>query len=179
METSFFSGSENLYKYLVTIGMLLMVMTVYYPLKEKQELEILTIKLKNDLSLLKYKIENNAKDVRTLSKNIKKNGYSDINNKLIEELDRLNKNDAINQIEIDKKYDEIKARSFYISIYGWMFCIFFPIGVILTIYGFLKWKNAKKFDDNILELENEKLELQVKELRKQAERTQASQSQSE
>lgn len=51
METSFFSGSENLYKYLVTVGTLIIVLTVYYPLKEKQELEVLSIKIENDLQI--------------------------------------------------------------------------------------------------------------------------------
>ncbi len=61
METSFFSGSENLYKYLVTIGLLLIVLTVIYPLKEKQDLEILKITLEKDAKALSYKIKETSK----------------------------------------------------------------------------------------------------------------------
>ena len=50
METSFLSGSENLYKYLVSVGILLIVLTVFYPLKEKQNIEIKTIGLEKELS---------------------------------------------------------------------------------------------------------------------------------
>ena len=52
METSFLSGSENLYKYLVSVGLLLMVMTVFYPLKEKQEIE--RIKTDRESVIIKY-----------------------------------------------------------------------------------------------------------------------------
>lgn len=165
MESSFFSGSENLYKYLVTIGLLLIVMTVYYPLKEKQELEILTIKIENDLEVLKYKIKENEKSVNRLNKRIKIKGNSVATNLVIDDLDKLNQQNFINQLNIEKKYNEIKTRRGYITIYHWMFWIFFPIGIMLTIWGFIKWKSAKKYDDNILKLENEKLELEVKKLR--------------
>lgn len=57
MENNFFSGSENLYKYLVTIGILMLVLTIYYPLKEKQELEILKINLKSELRVLNLEIK--------------------------------------------------------------------------------------------------------------------------
>ena len=46
-----------------------------------------------------------------------------------------------------------------------MFIIFFPLGILLTIYGFVKWKKSKKYDDNILKLENEKLEIEVEKLK--------------
>ena len=52
METSFLSGSENLYKYLVSIGLLLIVLTVFYPLKEKQDLEVSRITAANYLNTL-------------------------------------------------------------------------------------------------------------------------------
>ena len=165
MESSFFSGSENLYKYLVTIGLLLIVMTVYYPLKEKQDLEILTIKIENDLKTLNYKIQENSKNVVVLRKIIAKDGNSPETNSMLGELDKLNQENNLNQLEAERKYSEIKTRRRYITIYNWMFWIFFPIGILLTVFGFIKWKKAKMYDDNILKLENEKLELEVKKLR--------------
>lgn len=76
METNlsnFFAGSENLYKYLVSIGMLLIVLTVYYPLKEKQELEILKIKLEEDVQVLNFKIKENQTNVLNLQVKIGQN----------------------------------------------------------------------------------------------------------
>ena len=54
METSFLSGSENLYKYLVSIGLLLIVLTVFYPLKEKQDLEVSRISIEKEALILNY-----------------------------------------------------------------------------------------------------------------------------
>ncbi len=162
METSFFSGSENLYKYLVTIGILLIVLTVYYPLNEKQSLEILIIQLEKDVKLLNYKINQNAKNLKLcVSQNIK----SKNNIKILEDIQKLNNENYYRQLDSERKYSEISIRKGYIKLYNIMFWFFFPIGIYLTIFGFIKWKNAKKFDDNILKLENEKLELEVKKMR--------------
>jgi hypothetical protein len=46
-----------------------------------------------------------------------------------------------------------------------MFWIFFPIGIVLVIFGFIKWKHVKSYDDNKLKLENEKLEIELKKLK--------------
>lgn len=167
MENSIFSGSENLYKYLVTIGLLLIVMTVYYPLKEKQELEILSIKIEHDSSILNYKINENAKNVNVLKKVISQQGVNEQTKSMLNEIDRLNKENTINQFESEKKYEELKCRSRYINLYNWLFWVFFPTGIGLSIFGFIKWKDAKKYDDNLLKLENEKLELEVQKLRRE------------
>ena len=76
METNlsnFFAGSENLYKYLVSIGMLLIILTVYYPLKEKQELEILKIKLEEDVQILNFNIKENQINILNLQDRVKQN----------------------------------------------------------------------------------------------------------
>jgi|LakMenEpi03Aug12_release.lakeMendotaPanAssembly.Ray.scaffolds.fasta_scaffold306299_1 hypothetical protein len=59
IETSFLSGSENLYKYLVTMGILLVFLTVYYPLKEKQLLELKTNELEIEVKKLNLSIQFN------------------------------------------------------------------------------------------------------------------------
>lgn len=169
METSFFSGSENLYKYLVTMGLLLMVLTVYYPLKEKQELEIVKIQLENDVKSLNYKIKENAKSVNNLRVSISKGGTTIENKELLQAIDKLNNDNHLSQIESEKKFAETTIRAKYIKLYNVLFWLFFPIGIFLTVFGFIKWKNSKKFDDNILKLENEKLEIEVERLKQDKE----------
>lgn len=165
METSFFSGSENLYKYLVTIGLLLIVLTVAYPLREKQELEILKTTLENEAKTLSYKISENNKNVTILNTLILKNGNTAENIKTISEIDKRNQENNISQIESEKKLTEIEIRSRYIRYYNWMFWIFFPIGIALAIFGFIKWKKAKKNDDTKQELELEKLKLELEKMK--------------
>lgn len=168
METSFFSGSENLYKYLVTIGLLLIVLTVAYPLKEKQELEILKITLENEAKTLSYKIKENNKNVLILKELISKNGNSLENKNVLAEIDKINQENNISQIDSEKKLAEIRTRSKYIRYYNWMFWIFFPVGITLTIFGFIKWRNAKKNDDRKQLLELKKLELEIEEMKNKA-----------
>lgn len=167
METSFFSGSENLYKYLVTIGLLLIVLTVAYPLREKQELEILKITLENDAKTLSYKIKENNKNIAILKELINKNGNSEDNLKTLAEIDKRNQENNLSQINSEKKLSEIEIRTKYIRYYNLMFWIFFPIGIVLSIFGFIKWKNAKKNDDQKQQFEVEKLRLEVDKMRKQ------------
>ncbi|WP_269227297.1 hypothetical protein [Flavobacterium eburneipallidum] len=159
MENSFFSGSENLYKYLVTVGILLIVMTVYYPLKEKQELEVLSIKIKNELSILNYKIESNKKEADKINSNLQTATDTDL---LIVKKNHLE--NEINQISCENKYNELISRNSYTKIYSIIFWIFFPVGIFLILFGFIKWNRTKKLDDEILTLEKKKLEIEIQKL---------------
>lgn len=133
METNLLPNSENLYKYLVSIGLILMISTVYYPLRERQELELLTIQLEFELRSLSYEINENQKNLLSLLDNN--------NNQLtLTEIDNLNKRNNLKQIELERKVEERKLRKFYIKAYSYLFFVFFPLGILLTIYGFYKWK---------------------------------------
>lgn len=162
METSFLSGSENLYKYLVSVGILLIALTVFYPLKEKQNIEIKTIGLEKELSKLNLKIKDNYKKVLELKKDT-----ISIPKEKIEEIEKINLENHLNQIEVEKSNDEIKKRKKHISLYYKLFWIFFPLGIILTIYGFFKWLKSKKTDDEILKLEKRLKELEVEKLERE------------
>ena len=159
MENSFFSGSENLYKYLVTVGILLVVLTVYYPLKEKQDLEVLSIKTKNDLKILEFKINRNEKEVTAISKR-----QGGVTVEVAEYLKKIQFENEIKQIELENKATEMQTRYSYIILYKTMFWVFFPIGIILIIYGFIKWHKSKVIDDTIRILEKKKLEKEINSL---------------
>ncbi len=162
MENSFLGGSENLYKYLVTIGLLLIVGSVYYPLKEKQSLELLKIELQADVEQLSIKVKNNAKAAEELKN--KKNPLT-YKNDLIK-IKELNEQNQIEQIETEKMVSEMNNRTIYICWYNVLFWIFFPTGIVLCGFGFLKWKQVKKCDDEIKTLELEKLRIEVEQLKK-------------
>lgn len=166
MESSFLSGSENLYKYLVSTGMLLIVLTVFYPLKEKQEIEIETIKLEKDVLKLNFEIKDNFKKVNYIKNINKKNNTLKLNGIYVNKLDIINKQNHLNQFELEKKNDEIKKRKSHIKLYNYLFWVFFPIGVFLALYGFIKWFKSKKIDDEILNLDKELKKLEVIKLKK-------------
>lgn len=161
METNlsnFFAGSENLYKYLVSIGMLLIILTVYYPLKEKQELEILKIKLEKDVQILNFNIKENQINILNLQDRVKQNN-ADI--KSLNVIEKINHDNHINHIECKQKYSEIAARQSYIKLYNILFWIFLPTGVIITLFGFIRWYIVKRIDDKMAELNYRKLQSEV------------------
>ena len=163
METNlsnFFAGSENLYKYLVSIGMLLIVLTVYYPLKEKQELEILKIKLEGEVEILNFKIKENKINVQNLQNKIGKNGADLSKLDALNIINKINYDNHINHFECEQKYSEIKARQNSIKLYNILFWIFLPIGIIVTLFGFIRWYIVKQNDDRIAELNVQKLQLE-------------------
>jgi len=164
METNFLSGSENLYKYLVTMGLLLIVMTVYYPLKEKQELELNIINTEQEAVTLNYNIKSVARTVNSLKNNVKSLKQDKDIKITIKNIENLLNENQISQYKLEMKYKEIKARKNHIKFYNILFWIFFPIGVLLTIFGFIKWLKSKIVDDEILKLEKRKLELEINEL---------------
>lgn len=166
MESNFFSGSENLYKYLVTIGILMLVLTIYYPLKEKQELEILRINLKSELKVLNLEIKDNNKNVNELTKYVTQKNISETQkNKLFLEISQNQKTNEIKQIKADGKLVEIKNRDKYIKIYDNLFWVFIFTGSVFIVVGFIKWYNSKKVDDSKCKIEVELLKLKLEEER--------------
>lgn len=164
METSFLSGSENLYKYLVSIGLLLIVLTVFYPLKEKQDLEVSRISIEKEALILNYQIKETSKDVEILKSKVKSLTDKELIENKLNDIDNLIKQSQISQFELEQKYEEINTRKKHISLYNVLFWIFFPIGVVITFFGFYKWLKSKTVDDGILELEKKKLELEIDKL---------------
>ncbi|OYD41146.1 hypothetical protein [Sphingobacterium cellulitidis] len=162
MENSFIGGSENLYKYLVTIGLLLIVGSVYYPLKEKQSLELLKIELQAEVKQLSVKVKSNAKAVEEL----KNKGMGNLDSVALLKTSELNEQNQIKQLETERKLSEISNRSWYIKLYNILFWCFFPIGIVLCTFGFIKWNKVKKCDDEIKTLELKKLKIEVNNLNK-------------
>lgn len=164
MESSFFSGSENLYKYLVTIGILMVAMTVYYPLKEKQDLELQEIELNSKIESLTLKIQENKKRIKIIED--KKKKKLDVNNEF-EEIKKLHLENLISQIESKNNFKIIESKQKYIKYYNIIFWIFFPFGIFFIGYGFIKWRKSKKIDDEKSALEKTKLELEINKLERE------------
>lgn len=154
MESNFFSGSENIYKYLVSIGILMLVLTIYYPLKEKQNLEILKISLESEIKVLNFEIKKNVKNVDDLKKYLhQKNTNSSEARKFYSQIDNKQKANQLKQIIIKGKIVEIENRQKYIDIYDKLFWTFILSGALLVLFGFFNWYKSKKIDDEKCEIE--------------------------
>ncbi|GAE64568.1 hypothetical protein H3Z85_03445 [Chryseobacterium indologenes] len=166
MESNFFSGSENLYKYLVSVGALMMILSVYYPLNEMQKLEIVKINLNSDVKNLDYDIKENQKRIAKLKKEIKEiTILPEKKRELLNNIKISHKANIINQIKSEAKVEEIEKREGYIALYKWIFFICFPLGFVVGIWGFWHWRKAKKDEDAKCKLERELLQIQVNKAR--------------
>lgn len=163
MENSFFSGSENLYKYLVSIGLLMIVLSIYYPLKESQDLQVMRIKLKSEFNAISHEIDQNQKKVDELKIDIKSGKLSESvkHTKTIEIRNKTNLI-IIKQIRSQANLEEVETRRWYVIIYLVLVVLFLPTGVILTWWGFKNWKKAKKNEDEKSDLEKQLLQIQVR-----------------
>jgi len=168
MESNFFSGSENLYKYLVSIGLLMVVLTVYYPMRERQNLQVLRITLRSEMNCISYEIEQNQKNVDRLNYEIKNNKLSvEKRSEIFNQLKQTTNSIKLKQIKTESRLDEISVRKTYIIFYTILIIIFLPLGLILIVWGFLNWKKAKKNEDDKSSLEKTLLELQIKKAEKE------------
>lgn len=162
MESNFFSGSENLYKYLVSIGILMLVLTIYYPLKEKQSLEILKIELLSELKTIEYSVDENEKKAINLSNRVNKNEINESQKTIfLSEIKKAQNENELNKIKADAKVEEIETRNNYITYYNIIIWIFAPLGLFLVIYGFVNWRKSKINDDAKSQIEKELLDLKL------------------
>ena len=163
MENSFFSGSENLYKYLVSIGILMLVLTIYYPLKQKQDLEILKLNLESEMQVLNLEIKENKENLEDLETTLNEKTISlEEKRENLSEIKLKHKENEINQLKTKAKMDEISSRKKYIKIYDKLFWIASITGIILVVFGFLRWISAKRTEDKKLKLETDLLDLKYK-----------------
>lgn len=156
MDKNFFGGSENLYKYLVSIGILLVVLSIYYPLKQKQELEVLKISLHSELEILNFEIKENKERIENY-KNVKKK-----DDNILQDIKKKHKENKINDIKTGNKIKEIENKENYITIYNRLFWCSIIVGIGLIIFGFCRWLKAKKIEDRKLELEKDILEEELR-----------------
>lgn len=162
MESNFFSGSENLYKYLVSIGLLMVVFSIYYPQNERQILLISTVNIRAEQKAMAYEIDINQKYVNQIKDQLKDKKIDSLSHKKLlaqarEATDRI----MYKQLKLDGKVAEVEVRESYITFYKWVVIFAIPVGLFLMFWGFFKWRIARKNEDSICELEKTLLELQI------------------
>ena len=142
----------------------MVALTVYYPLKEKQELELQEIKLNSKIESLTLKIHENKKHIEIIENKKKKS--LDVIDEFVE-IKKMHLENLISQIESKNNFKIIESKQKYIKYYNIIFWIFFPLGIFFIGYGFVKWHKSKKIDDEKSALEKTKLELEIKKLERE------------
>jgi hypothetical protein len=171
------SSAENLYKFLFINGTILVILSMFYPLKQKNEIDIQAIDFNKNIELVNYEIKKQSKNIQvfktktdqivffldSISKNRKEN-TADIIAKIKKEYnDGLDSISKIKQhidksvIELDsekKKIIELKKQAKTYSRYSIFFLI---VGVLFFTVGLIGWGNATKVLDKIKKQELQKI----------------------
>lgn len=164
---SLLDGSDNIFKYMATIGMLLVGIGVLYPLEKKNDLELkrnsLISELKTDSlknAFVIQKIEDATKRdeadlelAKTLKSNLKKTKNRNKRIKLQEELEQLldlkekqmieftqlYQDRQTNSVKLEYKGKEVKLLKRQSEKFGKYYTWCFCIGVPIALIGFLLW----------------------------------------
>lgn len=160
-----YGGTDNLYKFMLICGMLLISLATIFPLQKKQLLEIekntcqeqATI-LKTHIDVLDSKVNNLLSEKKELNvvidslskdkKNIvllaeKKKKY----NKKISELRGEFNNLKIKQVMLDYQIKKINILDSHIDSYTKYNFIMIFVGIILSIIGLSKWWRRSRLQD--------------------------------
>lgn len=160
------SGSDNLWKYLFTVGILLIFISIYYPLQKSEEINLEIIELNTDSQILNKKIEYLEKEVSELKYSLKKSNFvidslslknweteiNKIQGELIDNINVAKERTKELQLEIIKNQgkenyiNELQKQS---NFYKGFFRIGIIIGFIMVIIGLYKWTIASFVSDQL------------------------------
>ena len=145
-------NGDNLFKYCFTLGLVMLVFALIYPLEKSHQIEIEVINQNKEASLLTNEINNLKKSIDKLEEDIKtmlsadKSIDKNIAQKKVFQINsdyqviEKNKNDLrMKSIVLDFNYRRIKtletqAKTF--SKFSWVMII---VGISLAIFGFIYW----------------------------------------
>lgn len=172
---SLLPNTDNFFKYLLSIGLILILYAVVYPLKKEQELKIESInllmknnKLVNDINYLKSEAielkklqESTNKQVDTLNQLLLKssNSFIEIQKQKLELKTKFDEKKArliVATHDLEDKNIELKFegdRHAEIQKQIWHYAafkaIFWVIGIVLSLLGFLFWMGSAYMDEMI------------------------------
>lgn len=168
--TSILSGSDNLWKYLFTVGVLLIGLSILYPLKQSHLIDLQVIELKTDSKSLKQKVnhlkeDNNAFNVYLSIANLEidslkaiKNLSSASSRVLLIESEIAKERKVIRSrirelqllvIENQGKEDIIRELREQSSDYRKYFYVGLTFGTVILILGLYKWCMATIASDKL------------------------------
>lgn len=97
----FLPSTDNFFKYLLTIGLLLIVFTIMYPIQKQKEVDIEILDYSNDVEILNLKIKRFEDIVNT---------FSSVKSSLQSELDSLKLLEAKSNILIAQKIENVRIQ---------------------------------------------------------------------
>lgn len=188
MDTDFFSGSENLYKYIVTVGIVLFLAMIFLRFNEGYKLQLskdyfifVSDSLTREMNLIHEKSE----ELATYSKYVTdSNDYqlfadddsiSFFNYRIITDTstyidmisaveNNLNKmGNALDLQKSEKRRNDLREE--YILYLNILNIFILPISIFLVSFGFYRWHKFKKVEDELQILQREKLMIEIAKMK--------------
>ncbi|WP_433903246.1 hypothetical protein [Sphingobacterium puteale] len=150
---NFLPGADNIFKYMITVGVALILFMVVYPLKKEQELQIASLDLDYRVSVLKNQMDElKEMDKKKTDLDYERNALSDsgeytkksdsisaIMNSLKRKIDSLSNylSDTIVKLDFDNQKSGLLKK--HAGSYLFLRIFLFSIGIILIVGGFIFW----------------------------------------
>lgn len=166
MDTSFLSGPENLHKYKVSIGLIGIVLSLYYLNQKTEELEIERIEIQKEESILLHQtklLESKIEDLEDQINSSDTTGLIEIKTEFSEDLYQA----EVNSIILQANRDKLATKEAHLRFYQWAKWISLAIGSFLLGNGFSGWTRKTNNDDDISDETLRKLKNENKLLERQ------------
>ena len=168
-------NTDNFFKYLLTIGIILIFFAILYPLQKQQEVDLLINEYAKNLSVYNYKLDLLEQETANLEAFVvqaqeKINHLDSLKSTLQFDADSLQekmvelksafesqkeilleKGDELKMTQISQKYEgeKIAKMETYLSSY-WIFkFLFILIGVLLTLFGIRFWAASTYLEEQL------------------------------
>lgn len=176
------SSAENLYKFLFINGTILIILSMFYPLQQKNEIKIKTIEYNKNVEILNYNIDNQKNDVESFKAKSKKTiafldslsqNRNEQNaliiqkkkaeyNKELDSIQSIQKTIRLNDIKLNSEKEKILELQKQAKTYSNYSIFFLIIGGVFFVIGIIGWSKATKVLDKIKKQELKKIKQENK-----------------
>lgn len=178
---SLFSGSDNLFKYIFTAGVVLILVSLVYPLQKKQEIELQINSYNKDVEVLNKNIANIKKFISQANqdskfvldsltklkalkdKNVDKGTHAKLSgiiksikekyNLAYKELEKQQSEIEVSAIIYKHERKKIELLESHVKTYESYFNWFLWVGILSTIIGLAFWTRSTTKKEKLLTLE--------------------------
>ncbi|MDM1519234.1 hypothetical protein [Myroides odoratimimus] len=147
--SSFFTGTDNLFKLLFINGLLILLVGLFYPQQKRDELEIRIVEYNSNVDILNREIKellNESESLKSIvvnqnSQKFSKEEKKELRKELYEKIFEQDKKVIL--VENTKKQIEVLIKQQ--DVYSAYSCSFLIIGMLMSIIGLIGWGRLTYF----------------------------------
>ena len=152
--------TDNLYKFLAIFGLVILIISVYYPFQLQNQFEKLNADIRTDLDLLHDSVLRQKDRINSLNELV--DSSSNKNNEYLlssQKEEKIKANNFKKDISIiEKNNNEIININYELNIFKYIASVLIPLGSLMMIVGFYFWyTKLQRYQDIILKGETQKI----------------------